>query len=171
MIDALDEFAASTRASTTPKPWPSIACSRLSDRSATPVTNALGESFLDSFKTGLIADRVWRLRSQLELAVVEYIGLYNAARLHESLDYLPPAKHEQLHDLRERSTLAGTHDPPNPVTPGPRLRYEPSGRHLRLRQLLRPRASSSRGAAWESNPPSRGLHDLAGFEDDGRLLR
>jgi len=21
------------------------------------------------------------------------------------------------------------------------------------------------GAAWESNPPSRGLHDLAGFED------
>jgi putative transposase len=33
--------------------------------------NALAESFLDSFKTELIADRVWRSRSQLELAVVE----------------------------------------------------------------------------------------------------
>jgi putative transposase len=36
--------------------------------------NALAESFVDSFKTELIADRVWRTRSQLELAVVEYIG-------------------------------------------------------------------------------------------------
>jgi putative transposase len=38
--------------------------------------NALAESFLDSFKTELIADRVWRTRSQLELAIVEYIGWY-----------------------------------------------------------------------------------------------
>jgi putative transposase len=36
--------------------------------------NALAESFVDSFKTELLADRVWRSRSQLELAVVEYIG-------------------------------------------------------------------------------------------------
>jgi putative transposase len=36
--------------------------------------NALAESFVDSFKTELIADRVWRTRSQLELAVVEYLG-------------------------------------------------------------------------------------------------
>jgi putative transposase len=36
--------------------------------------NAMAESFVDSFKTELIADRVWRTRSQLELAVVEYIG-------------------------------------------------------------------------------------------------
>ena len=47
--------------------------------------NALAESFVDSFKTELIRDRVWRIRSQLELAVVEYVGCYNAARLHESL--------------------------------------------------------------------------------------
>ncbi len=31
--------------------------------------NALAESFVDSFKTELIADRVWRNRSQLELAM------------------------------------------------------------------------------------------------------
>ena len=34
-------------------------------------------AFVDSFKTELIADRVWRTRSQLELAVVEYIGWFN----------------------------------------------------------------------------------------------
>src|SRR3954469_6197574 len=32
--------------------------------------NALAESFVDSFKTELIADRVWRTRTQLELAIV-----------------------------------------------------------------------------------------------------
>ena len=39
--------------------------------------NALAESFVDTFKTELIADRVWRTRAQLELAVVEYIGWFN----------------------------------------------------------------------------------------------
>jgi putative transposase len=69
--------------------------------------NALAESFLDSFKTELITDRVWRTRSQLELAVVEYIGWYNAARLHESLGDTPPAEYEQLHSLEEPITLVG----------------------------------------------------------------
>ncbi|MCA1679519.1 MAG: integrase core domain-containing protein, partial [Actinobacteria bacterium] len=40
-------------------------------------SNALAESFVDSFKTELIADRVWRSRSQLELATVEWIGWFN----------------------------------------------------------------------------------------------
>jgi hypothetical protein len=35
----------------------------------------MAESFVDSFKTELIADRVWRSRTQLELAVVEYVAL------------------------------------------------------------------------------------------------
>ena len=34
--------------------------------------NAVAESFVDSFKTELIADRVWASRSQLELAVVQW---------------------------------------------------------------------------------------------------
>ena len=37
--------------------------------------NALAESFVDTFKTELIHDRVWRTLSQLELAIVEYVGL------------------------------------------------------------------------------------------------
>lgn len=69
--------------------------------------NALAESFVDSFKTELIRDRVWRSRSQLELAVVEYIGWYNAARLHESLGDIPPLEYEQRHAPDEHVRLEG----------------------------------------------------------------
>jgi len=58
--------------------------------------NALAESFVDSFKTELIADRVWRTRSQLELAIVEYIGWFNDSRLHQALGDLPPSEFERL---------------------------------------------------------------------------
>jgi transposase InsO family protein len=59
--------------------------------------NALAESFVDTIKTELIRDRVWRTRDQLELAIVEYLGWFNASRLHESLGDLPPAEFEALH--------------------------------------------------------------------------
>jgi transposase InsO family protein len=62
--------------------------------------NAMAESFVDSFKTELIADRVWQTRPQLELAVVEYISWFNHQRLHESLRDLPPAEFEALHEFR-----------------------------------------------------------------------
>jgi putative transposase len=58
--------------------------------------NALAESFVDTFKTELIADRVWRTQNQLELAIVGYIGWYNHDRLHEALGDLPPAEYETL---------------------------------------------------------------------------
>jgi putative transposase len=56
--------------------------------------NAMAESFVDSFKTELIKDRVWRSRSQLELAVLEYVDWFNNRRLHESLDDIPPVEFE-----------------------------------------------------------------------------
>ena len=59
--------------------------------------NALAESFVDTFKTELIADRVWRTRAQLELAIVEYVGWFNQARLHESLGDLSPDEFERLY--------------------------------------------------------------------------
>jgi putative transposase len=65
--------------------------------------NAMAESFVDSFKTELIADRAWRTRSQLELAIVEWVGWFNDVRLHESLGDLPPAEFETL-------SLSGTVD-------------------------------------------------------------
>ncbi len=58
--------------------------------------NAMAESFVDTFKTELISDRVWRTRSQLELAIVEWVAWFNNERLHESLDDLPPAEFEAL---------------------------------------------------------------------------
>ena len=58
--------------------------------------NALADSFVDSFKTELIADRVWRTRAQLELATVEYIGWFNDCRLHQALGDRPPSEFERL---------------------------------------------------------------------------
>ena len=72
--------------------------------------NALAESFLDSFKTELIADRVWRSRSQLELAIVEYVAWFNASRLHESLGDLPPAEFEALHAPQTRPSRQYSED-------------------------------------------------------------
>lgn len=67
--------------------------------------NAMAESFVDSFKTELVADRVFRSRSQLELAVVEYISWFNDARLHESLGDIPPAEFEALYAPKEPSLI------------------------------------------------------------------
>ncbi len=55
----------------------------------------------DTFKTELIADRVWRSRSQLELAVVEYVAWFNNERLHESLGDISPAEFEDLYVRQE----------------------------------------------------------------------
>ncbi len=62
--------------------------------------NAMAESFVDTFKTELIKDRVWQTRSQLELAILEYVDWFNNRRLHESLGDIPPVEFEQLHAAR-----------------------------------------------------------------------
>ena len=72
--------------------------------------NALAESFVDSFKTELIADRVWRTRTQLELAIVEWVGWFNHARLHEALGDRPPAEFEA-------QALSRRADPGTPAAP------------------------------------------------------
>jgi Integrase core domain len=57
------------------------------------------ESFADSFKTEHIRDSVWRTRTQLALAIVQYVA-WNDLRLHESLGDLPPGEFEE-HGLRD----------------------------------------------------------------------
>jgi putative transposase len=64
--------------------------------------NAMAESFVDSFKTELIADRVWRTRTQLELAIVEYVAWFNTSRLHGALDDRPPDEFEALYAAPDR---------------------------------------------------------------------
>lgn len=67
--------------------------------------NAMAESFVDTFKTELVADRSWRSRSQLELAVVEYVSWFNHERLHESLGDIPPVQFEDLY-VRQEAQLS-----------------------------------------------------------------
>jgi len=67
--------------------------------------NAVAESFVDSFKTELIADRTWATRSQLELAVVEYVAWFNNERLHEALEDRPPREVEDLYAAKEPATI------------------------------------------------------------------
>lgn len=67
--------------------------------------NAMAESFVDSFKTELITDRVWHSRSQLELAIVEYISWFNDSRLHENLDDRPPSEIEELYAEKTGPTI------------------------------------------------------------------
>jgi putative transposase len=109
--------------------------------------NALAESFVDSFKTELIADLVWRTRNQLELAIVEYLGWFNNARLHESLGDLPPIEYEQLHALREENyarwsdgVTHKTRSPSNPV----RLTHRPGTRSASTSRVPDSAAESGR---------------------------
>jgi putative transposase len=59
--------------------------------------NALAESFVDSYKTELISDRVWRSRAEVELATVQWVAWFNHDRLHSSLGDIPPVEFEALH--------------------------------------------------------------------------
>jgi putative transposase len=66
--------------------------------------NAMAESFVDSLKTELITDRRWRTRSQLELALVKWVGWYNHQRLHSELGDVPPVEFEFAHQLQTLSS-------------------------------------------------------------------
>jgi putative transposase len=86
--------------------------------------NAMAESFVDSLNTELIADRVGRSRSQLELGVVEHVSSFNDDRLHESL---PPAEFEALHaDRSPPGSARPTGSPPGSARPTGSLRRAPT---------------------------------------------
>jgi putative transposase len=79
--------------------------------------NAMAESFVDSFKTELINDRIWKTKAQLELAIVRWIGWFNNERLHSEIGDLPPSEFETLGDaLRSPSGLAPRDPEPATVT-------------------------------------------------------
>ena len=61
--------------------------------------NALAESFVDSYKTELIADRVWRSRQHVELETVKWVAWFNHRRLHSSLGDIPPVEFEHNHHV------------------------------------------------------------------------
>src|SRR4051794_9388702 len=107
--------------------------------------NALAESFVDSFKTELIADRVWRTQTQLELAVVEYVGWFNHDRLHEALGDRPPTEFEQLHQaaISGNGSVAGLSPKPADRLYAPRSKRErASGTQTALSAITDPRPAS-----------------------------
>jgi len=106
--------------------------------------NALAESFVDSYKTELIADRVWRTRSQLELATVEWVAWFNNERLHEALGDIPPVEFEALHAdktaldtpiLVDGWVAETSPKPADRLTTG---RFSPVGVDLDLNRLISP---------------------------------
>ncbi|MGH3993890.1 MAG: IS3 family transposase, partial [Pseudonocardiaceae bacterium] len=57
--------------------------------------NAMAESLVDTYKTELIADRVWKTATEVELGTVGWVGWYNNVRLHGELGDIPPVEYEQ----------------------------------------------------------------------------
>ena len=59
--------------------------------------NAVAESFFASLKLELIDRRSWATRTQVRLAVFDYIEVFfNRRRLHSSLNYMTPAEYEAI---------------------------------------------------------------------------
>jgi putative transposase len=96
--------------------------------------NALAESFVDSLKTELIRDRVWRTRDGLELGIVEYLGWFNNDRLHSAIGDVPPVEFEAAHatriaieaPYRPDGSPAGASPRASDRLPGPRPDSEPA---------------------------------------------
>ena len=106
--------------------------------------NAMAESFVDSYKTELISDRVWRSRAQLELASVDYVAWFNTQRLHESLGDIPPVEYEQLHAAHDTSDVPIPGDgsvqvlAPRPANGLTQRRLQPVGVDFKLPASLGP---------------------------------
>jgi transposase InsO family protein len=65
--------------------------------------NAMAEALNGTFKTELVKlHGPWRTRSQLEIAIIEWIDWYNATRLHGEIGDVPPFEQED-HWYRQNS--------------------------------------------------------------------
>ena len=97
--------------------------------------NALAESFVDSFKTELIKDRVWHSNTKLELAIVEWVAWFNTRRLHSSIANRPPVEHEA--EWRRLASQPNTLSSPQaPFTLSAAGKYGPSGVVSLCRQAM-----------------------------------
>jgi len=74
-----------------------IALSR--GRTGTALDNAMAESIMSTLKRELTKRYIWRTRLDLELALVSYIGWYNARRKHRSLKVVKEGRIRRLAPL------------------------------------------------------------------------
>ena len=64
----------------------------------------MAEALIGTYKAELVKPRrPWRTRQQLELATVEWVDWYNAARLHGEIGDVPPFEYESHWYLREQA--------------------------------------------------------------------
>ena len=57
--------------------------------------NAVAESFWESLKRECVQDRVFATRAEARRAIFRWINWYNSARLHSTLNHIPPLEWEQ----------------------------------------------------------------------------
>jgi putative transposase len=80
-------------------------------RIGTALDNAMAESVISTIKTELTKRTPWKTRLQLELALVVYIGWYNAHRLHRAFKGRTPLevlKEYNQQQAAARATVAST---------------------------------------------------------------
>ena len=75
-------------------------------RTGTALDNAMAESIMSTLKRELTKRYTWRTRLDLELALVTYIGWYNAQRRHRSLKHTADGRtrREAPHQVLQRYT-------------------------------------------------------------------
>ena len=69
-------------------------------RTGTALDNAMAESIMSTLKRELTKRYTWRTRLDLELALVSYIGWYNARRKHRSLRVIEDGRTRRLTPLQ-----------------------------------------------------------------------
>jgi putative transposase len=69
---------------------------RSMSRRATPLDNAVMESFFHTLKAELVQRRVFASKIEAVADIVHYINFYNRDRLHSSLNYQSPENYEKL---------------------------------------------------------------------------
>ena len=65
-------------------------------RSHVPYDNSVAEAFFKSLKTEELYRSVYRSEAELKACVTKYIDFFNNERPHKHLNYLTPAKKEEL---------------------------------------------------------------------------
>ena len=68
-------------------------------RTGTALDNAMAESIMSTLKRELTKRHTWRTRLDLELAIVSYVGWYNARRKHRSLKVIEGGRIRRLAPL------------------------------------------------------------------------
>lgn len=74
----------------------SAGLTRSMSRKATPLDNAVVESFFHSMKAELVHQRAFADQIEATAYIIEYIEFYNRERIHTSLSFQSPEEYERL---------------------------------------------------------------------------